>query len=238
MNREYHHWYSPSLRRDMELLVFGHAGAPVLVFPTSLGRFFDFEDRGMVGAVADAVEEGRVQLYCIDGVDGESWYNYGAPPRDRVVRHMEYERYVREEAVPFIRSRAPAGRLTVTGCSFGGYHAVNLALRHPALVDAVLSMSGAFDIRQFVMGYHDEDCYFNNPVEYLPNLNDPWYLERFRSGLRIVLVAGESDSCLDDNRRLSAMLHEKRIPHTLDVWGDGAQHDWPWWRHQIWKYLG
>jgi len=46
MHREYQHWYSPSLGREMELLIFGHAGARVLVFPTSMGRFFEWEDRG------------------------------------------------------------------------------------------------------------------------------------------------------------------------------------------------
>ena len=48
MKREYHKWSSPALGRDMEMLVFGHAGMPVMVFPSSCGRFFEFEDRGMV----------------------------------------------------------------------------------------------------------------------------------------------------------------------------------------------
>jgi esterase/lipase superfamily enzyme len=38
MNREYYKWYSPCLHRDMELLVFGHAGARALVFSTYLAR--------------------------------------------------------------------------------------------------------------------------------------------------------------------------------------------------------
>ena len=59
MNREYHKWYSSRLGRDMELLVFGHSGLPVLVFPTSGGRYYEFEDRGMIGAVAGRVEHGR-----------------------------------------------------------------------------------------------------------------------------------------------------------------------------------
>jgi len=33
----------------MELLVFGHAGVPMIVFPTSMGRFFEYSDRGMIG---------------------------------------------------------------------------------------------------------------------------------------------------------------------------------------------
>jgi esterase/lipase superfamily enzyme len=75
MNREYHRWYSPSLGRDMELLIQGHAGMPMVVFPTSMGRFFEYEDRGMIGAVGDRYEHGQVQAFCVDSVDGESWYN-------------------------------------------------------------------------------------------------------------------------------------------------------------------
>ena len=58
MNREFHRWYSHSLGREMELLIFGHAGARLLVFPTSLGRFFEWEDRGMIAALGDQLENG------------------------------------------------------------------------------------------------------------------------------------------------------------------------------------
>src|SRR2546425_12621697 len=101
----------------MELLVFGHAGVPVLVFPTSKGRFFDSEDRGMIAAI------GERHAFCIDSVDSESWYNKSVQPRDRVLRHMQYERYVIQEVIPFIRSRNSSNELAATGCSFGGYHA-------------------------------------------------------------------------------------------------------------------
>ena len=72
MKREYHKWSSPALGRDMELLVFGHDGPPALVFPTSCGRFFEFEDRGMVNAVRDKLEHGHLQLICVDSIDSES----------------------------------------------------------------------------------------------------------------------------------------------------------------------
>ena len=114
----------------MELLAYGHAGMPLIVFPTSMGRFYDYEDRGMIGAVGYQYDAGRLQAFCVDSVDTESWYNRRIPPRDRVLRHLQYENYLIHEVVPFIRSKNPV-RLAVTGCSFGGYHAVNFALRHP-----------------------------------------------------------------------------------------------------------
>lgn len=237
MLREYHKWFSPILGRDMELLVFGHAGPPLLVFPTSMGRFYDYEDRGMIAAVQQKYESGQLQAFCVDSVDSESWYNRGAHPRDRVLRHMQYEAYLLEEALPFIRSRNPEGKLRTTGCSFGGYHAMTLALRYPDLLNGAVSMGGAFDIHQFLDGYYDDNCYFHCPPDFLPGLTDEWYLGRYRDGFQLVLATGEYDICLSENRRLSALLGAKSIPHYLDVWGDGTGHDWNWWQQMAVKFL-
>src|SRR5271155_1766205 len=107
MRRDYHKWFSPSLGRDMEMLVFssdgGHAGLPAVVFPTSCGRFFEFEDRGMVDAIRGEIDAGRVQLFCVDSVDAESWYNRNVAPRWRIARHMQYEDYVMQEVLPLVR---------------------------------------------------------------------------------------------------------------------------------------
>ncbi|HVN07383.1 MAG TPA: alpha/beta hydrolase-fold protein [Patescibacteria group bacterium] len=220
----------------MQLLVFGHAGMPVLVFPTSQGRFFEYEDRGMIAATSWRYESGAIQAYCVDSVDSESWYNRRVHPRHRVERHMAYEAYLLDEVLPLIRVKNSSGELGVTGCSFGAYHAVNLAFRHPDLVRSVVSMSGAFDIQSFLDGYYDDDCYFQCPAHFLPNMNDPWYLDRYR-GMRIVLAAGEHDICLGETRRLSGILHGKGVPHSLDVWGEGAVHDWPLWQRMAQKYF-
>jgi esterase/lipase superfamily enzyme len=219
----------------MELLVFGHGGTPLVVFPTSQGRFYEYEDRGMIDAVRWKLDRGELQVFCVDSVDAESWYNRGAHPGYRAWRHVEYERYLMDEVLPLIRVRN-GGLPGVTGCSFGGYHCVNFALRHPDLVSSTVSMSGAFDIKPFLGGYYDDTCYFNNPVDYLPNTNDPWYLDSYRR-MRIVLGAGEYDICLGENRRLSGMLEAKGIPHWLDIWGNGAVHDWPLWQDMARKFL-
>jgi len=122
MHRAYHRWDSPALNRPMELLVFGHAGAPVIVFPTSQGRFFEYEDRGMVGALTQHIEQGWVQLICVDSVDSESWYASWAHPRGRLNRHDQYERYILYEALPFVRSQNSNLFTVVHGCSFGVDH--------------------------------------------------------------------------------------------------------------------
>jgi esterase/lipase superfamily enzyme len=220
----------------MELLVFGHAGMPVIVFPTSMGRFFDYENRRMIDVVGDRYEDGRIQAFCVDSVDAESWYNKSVPPRDRAARHVQYDAYLTHEVVPLIRARNAAMNIAVTGCSFGGYHSVNFALKHPDLIGYCVSMSGAFDIHQFIGDYYDDNCYYNCPPDFLPNLNDDWFLSRYRE-MKIVLATGENDICLAENRRLSSIMTQKSIPHFLDVWGDGAGHDWPWWERMAQKFF-
>jgi esterase/lipase superfamily enzyme len=236
MKREYHKWLSPALGRDMEMLVFGHAGLPVLVFPTSCGRFFEFEDRGMVHSVGDQIEHGHLQLFCVDSVDAESWYNRAVSPRWRIARHMQYEQYLLQEVLPLLRQQNQSSHLAATGCSFGGYHAINIALRHPDLFTAMLSMSGAFDTSSFLSGFYDDDCYFNIPMHYLANMSDPWYLDRYRRN-NYILATGVHDQCWNSNERMAEIFRAKDIPCRLEVWGDDTGHDWPWWQRMFGTYV-
>lgn len=236
MNREYNKHHSNWLRRDMELLVFGHAGTAVLVFPTSGGRFFEFEDHSMVEALAGKIDAGRVQLFCVDSVNMESWYNRAIHPRARIARHMQYEAYLLNEIVPLVRERNREGKLIALGCSFGGYHAVNLALRRPEIFSGFVSLSGAYDLSPFLDGYYDEDCYYHLPTHFLPNLIDPWYLDRYRAN-RFVFATGWDDHCLNENRNLDRIMNEKGIAHQFDVWDVENSHDWLTWRRMVAEYV-
>jgi esterase/lipase superfamily enzyme len=219
----------------MELLVFGHAGARVLAFPTSMGRFYDWEDRGLVAALADGLDRGDLQLFCVDSVDAESWYGSDRPPAERVRRHVQYDQYLLDEVFPFTRARKANPFLITAGASFGGYHAVNFGLRHPEVVNRVLGMSGLYDIRRFTDGYYDENVYFNNPCEYLSNEHEPARLEALRH-LDIILAVGRDDSLRASNEQLSQILWGKDIWHALRIW-DGFAHDWPWWQQMLRLYI-
>lgn len=237
MNREYHKWWSPRLNRDMELLLFGYSGIPILVFPTSMGRFFEYEDRGMVDAIRWELENGRLMLFCVDSVDTESWYCKWAHPSGRVWRHMQYDDYVYQEVLPLMRGRSGHQKIATTGASFGGYHCTNFALRHPDVVHSCISMSGAYDIRQFLDGYYDDNCYFNCPVDFVPNITDSWLLGELRA-IKWVFAAGEHDICLEENRKIAGIFQAKGIPHWFDFWGYSAVHDWPLWQQMARKYFG
>jgi len=236
MNREYQCWFSPMLGRDMELLVFGHGGARMIVFPTSQGRFFQWEDQGMNEPLADQLEAGQLQIICVDSVDAESWYARWKSPGDRAHRQVEYDLYVQHEVLPFSKSRNGNPFLITAGASFGGYHAVNFALRHPELVDRTIGMSGLYNISSFANGSTDDDVYFNNPVAYIANEQDPNRLAALRH-IDIILATGHDDANRASNEALSGLLWGKGIGNALRIW-DGWAHDWPWWRDMIRTYVG
>jgi len=237
MNREYHSWYSPALNRDMELLVFGHAGARVLVFPTSCGRFFDWENRGMMNnTLGEHINNGWLQVFCVDSVDAESWYADWAQPSGRAYRHAQYDGYLYSEVLPFTLSKNANPFLIVTGASFGAYHAMNFGLKHPEVTGRILAMSGLYDIRRFTGGYTDDNVYYNNPMQFIPNESDPLRIEQLKR-IDIINATGREDRFVDQSRGLSAMLWNKGIGNALREW-DGWAHDWPYWDRMLRLYIG
>lgn len=226
----------------MELLVFGHAGSKVLVFPTREGRFFDYENWGLVDAVRPSIEAGHMRLFCVDGIDSESLYCRSAPPQQRARRHAEYESYILREVIPFMLSENGVPSLIAHGCSIGAYHAMNLALRHPSLFCKVVALSGRYDLTRAIgpfedlfSGYYDEDIYFLTPNHFVPNLHDGQLLERIRR-LEITLAVGEHDPFHESNVTLSRALHEKGVRHQLAVW-PGETHRARYWREMVRHYL-
>jgi esterase/lipase superfamily enzyme len=226
----------------MELLLFGHAGAKVLVFPTRGGRFHEYEDLRLVDTLAHKIEAGYLQLCCVDSIDSESLYCFWAHPSGRIRRHMQYEKYVLEEVFPFLSQQNTHPCTIAHGCSLGAFHAVNIALRHPHLFQKVAAFSGRYDLTLNVEhfsdlfnGYYDEDIYFNTPTHFLANLECSSQLEHLRR-LDIVLTIGEADPFLDNNRHLSHLLHQKGVPHQLHVWHERA-HSAYYWRRMAPLYI-
>ena len=235
MNREHHRWYSPSLNRNMDLLVFGHAGARVLVFPTSQGRFYEWEDRGMVGSLHESVEKGWLQLYCVDSVDAESWYCWWAHPGGRAYRHHQYFEYLHNEVLPLSTSKNSNPFLMTVGASFGAYHAMAFGLKYAHRVDRVIGLSGLYDIRRFTGGYSDDYVYFNNPMQFIANENDPGRLAALRH-VDIIMAAGKDDGLVHSSRAMSSLLWSKGIGNALREW-DGWAHDWQYWQQMLNMYI-
>jgi esterase/lipase superfamily enzyme len=219
----------------MELLVLGHGGARAIVFPTSMGRYYEWEDRGMHRVLGDRIEAGHLQLFCVDSVDAESWYAKHKHPGERAWRHAQYQDYLGREVLPFTWTRNQTPFLMAMGASFGAYHAVDLAFHHPGVFGRVIGLSGVYDIGQFVDGHLDDTVFSHNPSHYVSHLHGP-QLDALRR-MDIILVVGAEDPNVDNNRYLSRILWERGVGNALRVW-DGWAHDWPYWEAMIQAYVG
>ena len=234
MRHEVVELYSPAIGAAGSVVRYGHGGRPVLVFPSEQGRATDFADNGMVGAVEELVEAGRVTLYCVESYDGESWAARHLPLEERARRHGAYESWITEQVVPHIA----APDIITAGCSMGAFHALNFALRRADLFPLALGFSGNYDPSVWHgWGERGDAAYFNNPTEYVANLHGD-HLDWLRGRLSVLLVCGQGQwedttGALESTRRMAGLLAGKRIRHELDLWGHDVPHDWPSWRAQF-----
>ena len=239
MHIEHHRWHSPRLGYEMGVAVFGHWGPPMLAFPTSHGDEWELERHGLIGAIGDFIDAGRVKVFCVGSNNSDSFMNKGAHPSHRSWRQRLFDEYIREEAVPFIHShcQSPGIAITTMGASLGGYHAANTLFRYPHLVKRCYALSGVYDLRQMMDGGYDENFYFHNPVDYLSNLTERWYLDQLAT-CEIHLATGSGP--YEDSRstyHLSGILARQGIRHYLDDWGPRGGHDWPYWKDMMRQYL-
>ena len=235
MNREYGKAYSPALGRDMEILVFGDRGRPVLVFPTSMGRFYQWEDFGMIAHLQRRIDGGGLQLWCVDSIDEESFYNKQVAGPDRARRHLAFDRYLADEVVPAITRVNTDAHLELLGASFGAFHAVALATRHPGIARRVIGLSGAYDAARWLGPQGGDDAYFVNPLAFVPGLTDEGQLRPLRE-TEFVIATGVDDPNVTGSRQIVGELQAKGVPATLHLW-NGWAHDWPYWKEMVDTFL-
>lgn len=239
MQKRYDSWWSPHLGKSMPIGVYGHYGLPILLFPTAMADFLEYERFGLIEVLQPWIEQGRLKLYTINSVNAESWLHPSLPPRERILRHVSYNRYVTEEVVPFLYADCRGVVPIVTaGASLGAFHAANLFFQRPDLFAGTIALSGVYNLQAYSGGYFDEDCYFNSPVHYLPNLNDHYWLPLLRQRRHIYLACGQGAyERPEATLELSAILHAKGIEHVADVWGPEFPHDWVTWRAMMPHYV-
>ncbi len=237
--------YSPTLGRDMECKIYGHAGKPVLFIPCQDGRFYDFENFGMADVWAPWIESGQVMVFAIDTMDKETWSNQWGDPRWRSERHEQWMGYITDEMVPFIRSVANEWNgwdgypgILVFGTSLAALHAVNLFLRRPDLFDGLLALSGIYTAEYGFGTYMDDLLYLNSPVHYVPNMaQDHPYIELYNQKKAVICVGQGAWEIPASTRELDAALKSKGIDVWVDYWGYDCSHDWYWWFRQVEYFL-
>jgi esterase/lipase superfamily enzyme len=223
----------------MGIAVFGHWGLPLLAFPTSHGDEWELERHGLIGAIADFVEAGRVKVFCVGSNNHESFLNGGAHPLHRSWRQRMFDEYIRDEVVPYIYDscQTPGIPIGTAGASLGAYHAINTLLRYPHVVKRCYGLSGIYDLRGFMGGMYDDNFYFHNPVDYVGGLSDRWLLDQVAScEIRLATGSGPFEKS-GYSFAMSTVLARKGIRHHLDDWGPRGGHDWPYWKEQLRAYI-
>ena len=245
MNTEYFRDYSPSLGRDMECKLYGHAGRPVLFIPCQDGRFYDFENYHMTDVWAPWIESGQVMVFSIDTIDKETWSDTGSDPTWRINRYEQWIRYITDEIIPFMRAKANEYNgwegypgVIVTGCSLGATHAANLYFRRPDIFDGLLALSGLYSAEYGFGSYMDPMVYQNSPIHYLSNMpKDHPFIELYNRKRAVICVGQGPWERPDETRWLDGILKDKGINVWVDFWGHDCAHDWPWWYKQVPYFL-
>lgn len=232
MKKQKKKWRSPSLGKDMEVHIYGDSGTPVLAIPTRGETCDQWEEKGMIESISFQIENGFNQVFCIDSTDEESFFNPGLHSGKKILRHQQFELYVIEEVVPFIRKNNPIEFLIIIGVDMGGYHAVNLGLKYPKEFGKAIGLSGVYEIRPFLDGFYNDDVYYNNPVDYIPNLNSQILLNQIRQ-VDFRLVSYANDPRKEAVYRLDNVFRTKMIDYRLDIWDQDSEEEWDLWREML-----
>jgi esterase/lipase superfamily enzyme len=234
MDREIHQWYSPALSKEMPIAVYGHYGFALLMVPTAAADYLEYERFELINELKPFIDAGKLKIFSVNSINTESWMNKQMEGAHKAIRQNQFNEYIFNEVVPFVKSMTSQNTPIITsGASFGAFHSMNLFLKRPDLINGVIAMSGVYDLMEYTDGFYNDQVYFNSPIHYLPNLSNHDTLEQMRRGKIIIATGSGNHEDPEANRRFSSMLQSKSIPHDLEVWAADIHHDWPTWRKML-----
>jgi esterase/lipase superfamily enzyme len=227
-------WYSQHLHKEMPIVSYGHYGFALLLVPTAAADYLEYERFQLIDALAPHINSGKVRVFSVNSINNESWLNNDIDGHQKIDRHKQFNNYIYEEVIPFIKTNTSADTpIIISGASFGALHSMNLYLKRPDLIDGVIAMSGVYDLTEYSKGFYNDDVYFNSPIHYIPNLTDHHILTQIRNGKIIIATGSGAYEDPEANRRFSEVLQNKGIGHIIDIWGQDITHDWPTWRKML-----
>lgn len=236
MERKITTWHSPKLNREMSIVSYGWYGKPLLFFPTDMADFLEYERFELIDSLDKQIEAGKIKCYSIDNINKNAWLNEEISREQCGHIQNAYNNYITDEVVPFIRNdcKSPNIRISCTGASLGAFQSCNQVFRRPDLFDNLIALSGTYDLKPYLKGYTDQNCYLNSPMDFVPNLEDEFYLSVLRNHCSLNFLVGQGTyEDPEASRAFCDILKKKRIPHNLDVWGQDVDHDWVWWRKML-----
>lgn len=241
MERRELSWYSQYLQRNMNMIVYGQAGVPFIVFPCQDSMCNNFEEFQMIDTLSDYLDNNQIQLFCVDTVDKESWSDTFGNKEHRAQIQENYYHYIVDEVVPFMYNEYHiTSRPFATGCSLGATHAAIVFFRRPDIFEGVIGLAGCYDAPHFFDGWCNETLYDNSPVHFLKNMPiDHPYIDLYNQR-KIILSVGQGRWNKEGIRTieiLRTIFQNKGIHGWIDLWGYDVDHDWPWWKKQYRYFL-
>ena len=247
MERILHRCHSNHLHRTMNVYEYGFGNTACLIIPTEGGRFYDFENFGMIDACGEILDSGRIRLFCCDSVDREALARRDGPLPERLACEEKWIHYVTEELYPLVRRRltldgaAKKPAVHIAGCGMGAYQAANLFFGHPELFDGLLALSGFYNLSDRLGGCLSDAIVRNSPWHQVFSM-PPETVQRTFPPIgdlghkKIVLGCGGGvweQSCLSSLQAMERLLSWKQISAEILYFGPQADHDWPAWRDQF-----
>lgn len=225
MEKKSKKWRSPTLGKNMEINIYGTEGTPVLLFPTEHGDQHEWEKNGALDVVNQQITEGYNQVFCVESVFKETLLNKNAPALIRMKRFVQYQKYIIEEVLPFISEENSNPFIMNAGAGLGAYTSLLLALKYPKKFDKVIAISGHYDINEYMENLKDDLIYYNNPIDFIPNLNDDSILKEIHD-VNIRLLTYMNDPNRGGTEKMSEILWLKFIEHEHYVWDEQTSEPW------------
>jgi esterase/lipase superfamily enzyme len=232
-------WYSPRIGQEILTCRWGHAGQPVLLFPTAGGDAEESERFLMMKVLAPLLEAGRIRVYSCDSAAGRTWTSKEKSPAHKAWFQNRFDDYIASELVPAIRTDCgnPNAEIIAAGASLGAFQTLAAVCRHPDLFRLGIAMSGTYDFSRWMDGQHTPEYHFASPMHFVPYMPEGAQLSRLRTRF-LILATGTGDyEAPWESWTVGQMLGKKGVPNRVDFWKD-YRHDWITWRDMLPKYLG
>lgn len=231
--------YSNNLERNIEVEFYGHYGFALILFPALSDAPSILEENGTIDLISEFITKGKCRIFSIPSLNNEIWFSDKYSPAEKSKRFMDYNNFISEELVPliFAKCNGPVPIITC-GASIGGLIAANSYFRRPDCFYGMISLSGFFNLQYLSKDYYDDNCYFNSPEHYLPNLNDSFWLSYLLSKHHIYLYSGSgTDEYPHNTVNLSNILTSKGIKHNTEIWGEEYGHNFETWNKMLYHIL-
>lgn len=224
----------------MPIVTYGDYGFALLLVPTAAADYLEYERFQLLDTLAPFIDSGKVKVFSVNSINTESWLNKQMIGEHKAIRQNQFNEYIYNEVIPFIRTSTSWETPIITcGASFGALHSMNLFLKRPDLINGVIAMSGVYNLMEYTDGFYDEQVYYNSPMHYIPNLSDHNVLEQIRRSNNIHILTGSGEyEAPDAAKEFAGVLYNKGITYELDVWNHDWKHDWPTWRAMLPHYIG